>query len=549
MNHIRIVAAQCSQGVIIFDLSQRILWANQAALSLHEVSSFDELGRTIDEYQARFQIKYVALLEDVAAGTDMSDESMGSAQQPDVLVELKPKGEPGASHLLRQRKLVLFDDIGHPTCSVHFLQKQAALAGTDGHIRAPDARCLPPEQAGPHELSATSAISQARLESLAEAGVPVALYPAAIHILDDDMRIVDVSQRWLEWLGFARDAVIGRKIFDFMPAASAEHFERHTQQQFSGTGQVRDVASEFVTRSGALVHAIVSAQPAPGSSEQPNRAVSVCVDVTAQRRSEDSLAAVFATSTLPMLIRKCEDSRIIDANDAFLKATEFSVSGIIGHSLDEFTAFENRARKDQFEAAIRGSGQLGPAELGLKTAQGDMLDCVVTTTRIWAFGKPCVLLTLQDVSERRRTESELMSAIEAVMKDSSWFSRSVVERLAALRAPPKSGRRAASVSDLTPRERDVLSLISLGLPDAEIADRLGLTRSTIRNHLSTLYSKISVHNRGSAIIWARERCINFTQLPGGVQPKVGQGGSSTKQIMPLKQSRGWSHNVKSAAGD
>ena len=96
------------------------------------------------------------------------------------------------------------------------------------------------------------------------------------------------------------------------------------------------------------------------------------------------------------------------------------------------------------------------------------------------------------------------------MKDGTWFSRSVVERLAAMRAPPKSGRGGAALGDLTPRERDVLSLISLGLPDAEIAERLGLSRSTIRNHLSTLYSKIDVKNRGSAIIWARERCLNVT---------------------------------------
>jgi DNA-binding CsgD family transcriptional regulator len=270
------------------------------------------------------------------------------------------------------------------------------------------------------------------------------------------------------------------------------------------------------------------------------------VDVTAQRRSDDALAAMFAASPVPMLIRKCDDPRIIDANDAFLKATEFNVSGIVGHGFDEFGVFETRGRKDQFEAAIRADGRIEPVDVSLKTAHGDALDCVLTATRLWAFGKPCVLLTLQDVSERRRTEAELMSAIEAVMKDSSWFSRSVVERLAALRAPPKSGRRAAALGDLTPRERDVLSLISLGLPDAEIAERLGLTRSTIRNHLSTLYSKINVHNRGSAIIWARERCINITQLPARAKPV--QAKFRSPKIVPIGQS-GWGQEAKSAAGD
>jgi DNA-binding NarL/FixJ family response regulator len=103
----------------------------------------------------------------------------------------------------------------------------------------------------------------------------------------------------------------------------------------------------------------------------------------------------------------------------------------------------------------------------------------------------------------------LYQAIQTVMQDTSWFSRSVIEKLATLRSPPKHGGRAAEIGELTPRERQVLGLISHGLADADIAQKLGLTRSTVRNHVATLYSKIGVHSRSSAIIWARERGINI----------------------------------------
>jgi DNA-binding NarL/FixJ family response regulator len=85
----------------------------------------------------------------------------------------------------------------------------------------------------------------------------------------------------------------------------------------------------------------------------------------------------------------------------------------------------------------------------------------------------------------------------------------VIEKLAGLRSPPRVGARSAEIGDLTPREREVLGLISHGMADADIAAKLGLTRSTVRNHVATLYSKIGVHSRSSAIIWARERGINF----------------------------------------
>jgi DNA-binding CsgD family transcriptional regulator len=52
---------------------------------------------------------------------------------------------------------------------------------------------------------------------------------------------------------------------------------------------------------------------------------------------------------------------------------------------------------------------------------------------------------------------------------------------------------------LTPREMEVLEGIALGLPSAEIADRLCLSRRTVDFHLRKVYAKLSVNNRIRAI--------------------------------------------------
>jgi predicted ATPase/DNA-binding CsgD family transcriptional regulator len=62
-----------------------------------------------------------------------------------------------------------------------------------------------------------------------------------------------------------------------------------------------------------------------------------------------------------------------------------------------------------------------------------------------------------------------------------------------------------TIESLTMREREVLQLVAEGLSDAQIAERLILSRRTISTHLSTIYSKLHVNSRTAAIRAAREQ--------------------------------------------
>jgi pimeloyl-ACP methyl ester carboxylesterase/DNA-binding CsgD family transcriptional regulator len=60
-------------------------------------------------------------------------------------------------------------------------------------------------------------------------------------------------------------------------------------------------------------------------------------------------------------------------------------------------------------------------------------------------------------------------------------------------------------SQLTPREREVLGLLSEGLSNTEIAERLSINEKTVRNHVSHLFDKLGVWSRAQAIVFARDR--------------------------------------------
>jgi len=99
------------------------------------------------------------------------------------------------------------------------------------------------------------------------------------------------------------------------------------------------------------------------------------------------------------------------------------------------------------------------------------------------------------------TPQEVWSAISAVLNGQTVLSPAVVDSLSG------KPRTAPGVKSLVPpwfsllsdKERKILLLISKGLSNEEIADKLNLGKNTIRNYVSALYEKIGVKDRFGAI--------------------------------------------------
>jgi DNA-binding NarL/FixJ family response regulator len=109
------------------------------------------------------------------------------------------------------------------------------------------------------------------------------------------------------------------------------------------------------------------------------------------------------------------------------------------------------------------------------------------------------------INENRET---LANAIRTVAKGHTWFNQS---DLASLGSKQTSN---SQVSILTKREQEVSSMIAQGWDNITIANQLSLAEPTVRNYISRIYSKIGVNSRAEAVVWARERNLNF-DLDGG----------------------------------
>ncbi len=103
---------------------------------------------------------------------------------------------------------------------------------------------------------------------------------------------------------------------------------------------------------------------------------------------------------------------------------------------------------------------------------------------------PMAIHMVRDVSARRRSE-RLAQATQAVVAQFISDDTGAVERSGPFPPPDPS---------LTRRETEVLHLLAEGMTTVELAERLAVSRVTVRNHIQHLLAKLGVHSRLEAIL-------------------------------------------------
>jgi DNA-binding NarL/FixJ family response regulator len=103
--------------------------------------------------------------------------------------------------------------------------------------------------------------------------------------------------------------------------------------------------------------------------------------------------------------------------------------------------------------------------------------------------------------------TETLRAIHAAAGGEAIFSPSITQRLTEYFATPERGHTTSAdqaFSNLTEREHEILSLMAEGYTNNAIASRLYLSPKTVRNYVSSIFTKLQVSDRSQAIVQARE---------------------------------------------
>ena len=118
-------------------------------------------------------------------------------------------------------------------------------------------------------------------------------------------------------------------------------------------------------------------------------------------------------------------------------------------------------------------------------------DATVDAVRLGARG-----LVLKDAQP-----SHLYKCIRCVAAGQYWFSRDQIPAvIEGLRRP--NARPPLPAETLTPRELEVIIAVADGATNRAIAEQLGLSDQTVKNHLSHIYDKVGVSSRLELAIYA-----------------------------------------------
>ena len=340
-----------SDGVVLIEPDGRIVWANEAALTMHGCTALAELGGTAKGYQQRFELRLRDGQPLAAASYPMARLCRGEAFE-DILLDVRKAHQPEPDWVHRERGFVLDRD-GEPDCLVLII------------------------------CDATAAFeAEERFESMFNANPA----PALIVRLAD-LRYVRVNEGFLDLSGWSRDQIIGRSLYDFDILGQAAERDKAKARLAQG-GVIPQMEADLPMPSGDSKLVLLAGHPA----EMPNNEqcmIFTFADLEPRRRaemalrqSEERFATAFRFAPVPMLLTSVDGHRILNVNHAFLALTDWGHDSIIGRKPAEIELFESSATRREIEKKVSEAGSFRGYEVQLKTRTNTLVTCLASAETV-----------------------------------------------------------------------------------------------------------------------------------------------------------------------
>jgi PAS domain S-box-containing protein len=197
--------------------------------------------------------------------------------------------------------------------------------------------------------------------------------PALLHSIDAEGCLIDVSNAWLEHLGYERAEVLGRRSSEFLTPASRDKARDEVLPAFFRVGRCDNIEYQFICKDGRVVDMLLSATLERHADGRPLRSLAVLQDITERKRLAAELQRTLGDlnaiiDNVPATLGYWDRNGVTRlANREFQAAVGLPVGEIVGKRLQDIfdavdpVAYDTMApyiarvlegRREEFEVAM-----------------------------------------------------------------------------------------------------------------------------------------------------------------------------------------------------
>jgi PAS domain S-box-containing protein len=242
------------------------------------------------------------------------------------------------------------------------------------------------------------------------------LSPLPMHIVSvKDGKYIAVNDSFLKVTGYSRAEVIGKTGTELNLWASQEDRIK-TAVAIREHGKLDNLELGYRRKNGEIRTTLVSSEIMSLAGE--TCALTVINDITerkqkeaALRASEERFSTAFYLSPNPMCISTLEDGRFIDVNDAFAMALLASREELIGRTSKEIGFFVDYGQRSELidQVQAKKKYEADNIEIPYRRLNGETRTGLLSAEIIYTEGVACLLTVVNDITERKKQEEELLT--------------------------------------------------------------------------------------------------------------------------------------------
>lgn len=172
---------------------------------------------------------------------------------------------------------------------------------------------------------------------------------------------------------------------------------------------------------------------------------------------------------------------------------------------EEAMTLAARERPDIVLLDLDLGGESGVAIISdLIAAAGDARVIILTGLRDPEVHRKAVMVGAMGVVSKENAAEVLIKAIERIHAGEAWLDPTIMAGVLNEMSgkSKKKDREAEKIATLTNREREVVALVGKGIKNKEVAERLFISETTVRHHLTSIFDKLEVSDRVELLLYA-----------------------------------------------